>query len=227
MIYDNLCCQRKCLSKVLKTNAKKFVSRQWTPTVWCCSQYQVCSCWSGRWAYSIINIFGPQCFWYLKWLIPSECRSLSVASGKVLKSFSTWGQVVYETLTKTFLYFTFVFMVNVDKCGVWSVLPSGRSACGELLLYAGYLIGLSFVLQIVVPTLHWREYFSDFSVNFGQALVFLTSMVLGTFIQNNHSPSLYLHHQSWYMTNTTDITKIGSLSLRQTLCLLAVFECWL
>ena len=231
IFYDNLCCQRKCISKT-KTTVKKFVSRQWTPTVWCCSQYQVCSCWSGRWAYSIINIFGPQCFWYLKWLIPSECRSLSVASGKVLKSFSTWGQVVYETLTNTFL--TYCNCFHGQNKWMWClkfsqiyVLPSGRSACGELLLYAGYLIGLSFVLQIVVPTLHWREYFSDFSVNFGQALVFLTSMVLGTFIQNNHSPSLYLHHQSWYMANTTNVTSIGSWLLRQTLCSRASFECWL
>ena len=66
IFYDNLCWQRKCLSKT-KTNVKKFVSRQWTPTVWCCSQYQVCFCWSGRWAYNIINIFAAQCFWYLKW----------------------------------------------------------------------------------------------------------------------------------------------------------------
>ena len=167
----------------------------------------------------------------LDWLIPSEFRPLSVASGKVLKSFSTWGQVVYETLTNTFL--TDCICFHGQSIWMWClkyfqiyVLPSGRSACGELLLYAGYLIGLSLV-QILVPTLHWRQYFPDFSVNFGQALVFLTSMVLGTFIQNNHSPSLYLHHQSWYMANTTNVTSIGSWLLRQTLCSRASFECWL
>ena len=90
------------------------------------------------------------------------------------------GRLFMKLLQIHSLYIAFVFMVKVNECGVWSVLPSGRSACGELLLCAGYLIGLSLVLQILLPSSHWREYFSDFSVNFGQALVFLTSMVLGT-----------------------------------------------
>ena len=171
-----MCWQRKCLSKT-KTNVKKFVSRQWTPTVWCCSQYQVCSCWSGRWAYSIINIFGPQCFWYLKWLIPSECRSLSVASGKVLKSFSTWGQVVYETLTNTFL--TDCICFHGQSIWMWClkyfqiyVLPSGRSACGELLLCAGYLIGLSLVFINIGANIALTSIFSRFFCEFWSGLGF-------------------------------------------------------
>ena len=124
------------------------------------------------------------------------------------------GRLFMKLLQIHSLHIAFVFVVKVNKCGVRSILPSGRSACGELLLYAGYLIGLSHVFTNIGARIALTPIFSRFFCEFWSGLGFpylhgawyittILALDLSFKIIIRHHYTSIINHDTWPIRQTS------------------------